>query len=98
MNIIILVGIIVLITASSGCSWTEDENEMDYKKLNLTPSSNDATDSYPESGNDASYVEENEPYVEENEPYVEDNSGSSSSYAGEGNSHPESPFNSDPED
>ncbi len=91
MNIIILVGIIVLITASSGCSWTEDENEMDYKKLNLTPSSNDATDSYPESGNDASYVEENE-------PYVEDNSGSSSSYAGEGNSHPESPFNSDPED
>ena len=88
MNIIILFVIAVLITASSGCSWTEGENEDGYKQYahQMNESlNNDTTDSYPESGND--------------ESYVEDNSGSSSSYAGEGvSTHPESSLNSDPED
>jgi hypothetical protein len=97
LNIIILVGIVIIITATSGCI----DTAIDFMDGSLYeydgPDKLNTSDTYPESGNDESRVEENEPYVERNEPYVEENS-SNSEYIGEGAYHPGSPFNSAPED
>ncbi len=96
MNIIIMVGILVLITATSGC--------MDFDP-NQKADDRDDEANYEEMGYDykenESYVEENEPYEEENEPYEEDNSGSSSSSGESVEVNPYRPkptFNSEPED
>ena len=89
LNIIILVGIVIIITATSGCI----DTAIDFMDGSLYeydgPDKLNTSDTYPESGNDGSRVE--------NEPYVEENS-SNSEYIGEGAYHPGSPFNSAPED
>ncbi|MDO5835672.1 MAG: hypothetical protein Q4P17_04115 [Methanobacterium sp.] len=94
INIIILVGILVLITATSGCIDTALDF-MDYQLYEYDgPDKLNNSDTSSESGADESYVEENEPYVEQ----MTGSSSSSGEWVEVNPNHPEPLFNSEPED